>query len=276
MTLRRGVILSNMSRSKNTVIACYDLDGVLIRTYSTAFEASKVRRVFKRTIDKATRDQSMRVKNCFWRRFDIDDVPSRIEPIKKVNEVSRIRPVAMIDDFGQILKTFPSVSKAAKDANVDPHTLRDRINEKYKYVGKAKYRYLSFEECERFGYEIGGEISLTKKAIIQCDLEGKYIKSFKSINEASRCIGKSPQSIRKCLNGDYRSAYGFIWKYKDQNNVIRKRVCKIYQCDLSGKTIQSFKSVKDASSSLNISVSSINNCIRGRQKTAGGFIFKRR
>ena len=55
-----------------------------------------------------------------------------------------------VDDFGQILKTFPSVSKAAKDANVDPHTLRDRINEKYKYVGKAKYRYLSFEECAYF------------------------------------------------------------------------------------------------------------------------------
>lgn len=38
--------------------------------------------------------------------------------------------------------------------------------------------------------------------------------------------------------------------------------------------INEFKSQKEASNILNISYSSISNCCRGKQKNAGGFIFK--
>ena len=48
----------------------------------------------------------------------------------------------------------------------------------------------------------------------QYDMQGKYIKTFNSIKEASSFINGASSNIVKCLKRKTKSAYGFIWKYK--------------------------------------------------------------
>ena len=50
---------------------------------------------------------------------------------------------------------------------------------------------------------------------------------------------------------------------------------KIYQYDLDGNFIQKWDNTKVAAKHLNINTASISNCLLGKYKTAGGFIWKK-
>ena len=50
------------------------------------------------------------------------------------------------------------------------------------------------------------------KPILQCDLDGNFIREW----ECAADVGKEVKSnIRHCLKGRTKSAYGFVWKYKE-------------------------------------------------------------
>ena len=131
-----------MARVKDTVIACYSLKGKLIRVYPTATAAARSRHLFKRTIDRATRGDLLTAKNLLWRRVNKDNVPTTIEPYKKEKHSNISKRVAKVDEKGNIVKIYPSLSNAAKDNKIDPHTLRDRLNGKYSSNNKTKFRYV--------------------------------------------------------------------------------------------------------------------------------------
>jgi transcriptional regulator with XRE-family HTH domain len=60
-----------------------------------------------------------------------------------------------------------------------------------------------------------------KQPIYQYDLDGKFIAEHKTTRAASRAIGKGENSsaIVRCLNGNRKTAYGFVWKRNElQNN----------------------------------------------------------
>lgn len=131
-----------MARDKNTVIACYNLDGKLVRTYKSAAEASRCRHVYKRSIDRATRGDVLTIKNLLWRRVNINDVPKSIAPLPQRSIDRTVKKVAKIDEEGNILEIYPSLNKAAKENNIDNHTLRDRLNGKYSSINKTKFKYI--------------------------------------------------------------------------------------------------------------------------------------
>ena len=141
-----------MSRSKDTVIACYSLDGKLIKIYKTAVKAAIDNDLFFRTIDRATRNDIVTVKNMIWRRYKINEVPATISPIKKESRNTISRPIAKLDENDKIVETYKSIKYASKINKIDPHSLRDRLNNKYRCFGKTKFRYLTELEAKEFGY----------------------------------------------------------------------------------------------------------------------------
>ena len=138
----RDYIVFTMARDTSTVIACYKLNGKLVRTYPSARVASRCRHVYKRTIDRATRGDVLTVKNLLWRRVDKDNVPELIEPYKKEKHSNISKRVAKVDENGNIVKIYPSLSNAAKENKIDPHTLRDRLNGKYSSNNKTKFKFV--------------------------------------------------------------------------------------------------------------------------------------
>ena len=129
-------------RVKDTVIACYSLKGKLVRVYPTAALAAKSRHLYKRTIDRATRGDVLTAKNLLWRRVDKDNILEYIEPLAKLKVDNKTKRVAKVDENGNIVEIYPSISKAAKENKIDPHTLRDRLNGKYSSNNKTKFIYL--------------------------------------------------------------------------------------------------------------------------------------
>lgn len=53
--------------------------------------------------------------------------------------------------------------------------------------------------------------------VIQYDLNGKLVKEYPSLAEASRDAVKKRdiKTIVNCCNGKFKQAYGYIWRYKE-------------------------------------------------------------
>ena len=142
MLICEGLYSLVMSKQKDTVIACYKLNGKLVRIYPSARSAAKSRHLFPRTIDRATRGDLLTAKNLLWRRVDKDNVPLIISPYIKEKHSNIKKRVALVDDNGNITKIYPSLLSAAKENKIDPHTLRDRLNGKYSSNNKTKFKYV--------------------------------------------------------------------------------------------------------------------------------------
>ena len=75
----------------------------------------------------------------------------------------------------------------------------------------------NLEWCDRkyninYGNHIEKASNSRKKPILQYDLDGNFIREWPSATD----VGKEVRSnIGYCIRGRYKTAYGFIWKYKN-------------------------------------------------------------
>ena len=56
-----------------------------------------------------------------------------------------------------------------------------------------------------------------KKAILQFDKRGNFIKEFGGLIDAAKKFNGSKSNIWRCLNRQRKTAYGYIWQYKESN-----------------------------------------------------------
>lgn len=54
-----------------------------------------------------------------------------------------------------------------------------------------------------------------EKIVSQFDLNGKFIRDWKSLAEAERIGGFDHRGISRCASGKRKKAYGYIWRYKE-------------------------------------------------------------
>lgn len=81
----------------------------------------------------------------------------------------------------------------------------------------------NLEYCDRsynnnFGTRNKRASASCRKPILQFSKEGEFIKKWNSIVEVKKDLGFNQSNISSCCRGRYKTAYGFIWKYKDVNN----------------------------------------------------------
>lgn len=54
--------------------------------------------------------------------------------------------------------------------------------------------------------------------LMQYTLNGEYLQSFSSYGEAAKSLGKTQSShIGQCVRGERKTAYGYIWKIREEN-----------------------------------------------------------
>lgn len=122
-----------------------------------------------------------------------------------------------------------------------------------------------------------------KTAVSQYELDGRYIKSFLSISDASKITGIYYSSIRSAAGGYHKSAGGFLWR-KDNGSRddliidapipgVKDGKKRIFQYSLDGDLLGSYESLKAAQDSTGISFYALSKCANGVNKTSGGFLW---
>jgi len=126
------------------------------------------------------------------------------------------------------------------------------------------------------------KLKLSKRSIKidQYDLNGNFIKTFRSITDTCRELNIiSRSNLQSCIKGTQNTCYNFIFilhgtelNLSDKAN---KSLVSVDQYSKDGNFIKTWSSIKEASLELSISKSSISDCLNKRKKSAGKFYWIR-
>ena len=111
------------------------------------------------------------------------------------------------------------------------------------------------------------------KKVYKFDLNGNYLRSFKSVKDAALSINpeniyNTIKSIRNNCLGISKSSFGYYWSYIKQFNYSNNNRKKISQYTLSGKFIKNYNSIEEAQFDLHLN--SIAQAI-SKHYNCGGF-----
>lgn len=187
------------------------------------------------------------------------------------------RAVVCISKNGEFIKRYDSAAETEKDGFRNTDVL---LCCKNKLKTCKNYLFMFEDDYEKNGTKkyIKSEPS-RMRSIIQCDMEGRFIRKFRSLKEASALTGANRTTISGVLAKIYKSANGFIFVYEEDFPIQdlsvykqRKKGRKIAQVDItSGEIIKVFERISDAGKELDVSYKAIQKVIDKEGRTAYGY-----
>ena len=171
---------------------------------------------------------------------------------------------------GEFVKEFESRADAGRFIGVKGEDVAGAI------IRKGLCRGYYFTSSPTFDYNHIHPMS--ERKIKSYDYNGKLIKLYNNSYEASNDIGGSAENIYNCCNGQHTSAYGFIWRFQEDEFNSHKLPNKMTRCinqySMDNKYINTFNSIKDAAEYLNIKRPNISAVLSNKyasSKSAGGY-----
>lgn len=135
---------------------------------------------------------------------------------------------------------------------------------------------------EKYGVS---RMEVAGKSVFAINLSTLEVLHFRSQVEASRELGVYVQSINNVIKGRLNQAGGYYFKADDGNGIeidndkLNGIVARInftggvFAVDLNTLEVSRFESQSEASRELGVDKSNINNVIKGKRNTTGGFWF---
>lgn len=185
---------------------------------------------------------------------------------------------------GTFIQEYQTTWEVKQQTGVSQDAISSAINKNDKAKTAGGFIWIKSNEYynPNFVFNKQNYINTRLKAVIQLDLNGKYINTFESCAAAERAMGRTGNVISACCRGDVSTAYGYLWVFAveyDQNidySIHRKPTWNQYaviQLDRQFNFIAEFPSVNEAHKQTNISIACICDCCNGIQKKAGGFLW---
>lgn len=150
-----------------------------------------------------------------------------------------------------------------------PKLLNEREKYWIKYYNSYKKGYNATEGGQ------GGDF--VGKPVLAYDLQGNYIKSFKSAKACAEELGLAYVTVHSVLKQRRKSCKNLQLKYKEDNRKITAYKSNaggakpIYQLTKDEVIIKEWDSAAQAARELNLDNSTITKCLKGKLKTCGGF-----
>ena len=100
-----------------------------------------------------------------------------------------------------------------------------------------------------------------KKPVTAYNLDGTKYRDFDSLTDAAQFLNGKINNIHSVLSGNSKSAYGYMWKYKSNEESNEKSIDQyqkkqigihIYQFDFNGNLLKQFESKKDVINFFNV------------------------
>lgn len=123
--------------------------------------------------------------------------------------------VYQFDKLGNFIKEYKSITEASKETNTDKSGIHACISGRRATAGgfiwsKDKNIHLA-------------NVEMKQKVVNVYSLNRKYLMQFNSPVDAALSVFNDKNKIHgisKCLNGDTKTAYGYIWEYANKGVAI--------------------------------------------------------
>lgn len=198
-------------KSRSKPVYQYSLDGKFIRKFDTVTEASKFIGCNSSKINSCC-NLKIKTSGGYQWRYEYHDY---IDAIKSITRAQmNDNEIVQIDKLGNIVREFSSTKEASllyEDSNKAYNTIKACLSNNI----KSAYGYIWIYKIDLDGFNINNYIQYSPhmKEIKQYDLDMNYLRTFKSISDASKEVNGATGNISKCCLGKYKTAYGYIWKY---------------------------------------------------------------
>jgi hypothetical protein len=168
-------------------------------------------------------------------------------------------------------------------ALVDLHSKQRRIYDRNRFKKIIVYSYDEF-------IQQGLEKSTTTycKQVSQYSFEGRRIQTYPSSSAASQALMISASGITSVLKGRQVSCGGFVWRYgkkgrtnmkklREERSMHRKKLIgqKLTQYSAKGKRVATYLTIADAARETGISSGDLSETLKGKQRSAGGYVWKK-
>lgn len=182
---------------------------------------------------------------------------------------------------GILLCQYPSMSQASRITNITVSAISACCLNKLKQAGGFQWKIKNDEKLIQQNIDT----NIHGRKILQYNLKGRYLKSYKTLKQASQSTNIAICNISQACLGKAKTAGNFQWKYCMPKQKIIKNIQPITKEQLKGckKTIQydkqnnfiaQYQSLTEASLQTGFSIQGISACCLGKKKTYKGFIWK--
>lgn len=122
------------------------------------------------------------------------------------------KPVYCYTKTGEFVKEYKNIKSAAKDVDGLPDNIRAVIDKRKKSYRGFQWSYVKTDKHDMYKVEFSYHPNKCK-AVDQFTLDGKYIKTYRSIHEAARDNAIDRSNLQDALRKKRKSAGGYKWSY---------------------------------------------------------------
>lgn len=222
-----------------------------------------------------------------WQEYYEVNDPDRLREIRRKQFDTQKYGVVQIDDDGNILGQFESLSDAAKSVGGMPGHISSVCSGKRQRAYGFAWKYADVNFTSNKKGNASNHNPSNKRSIYRYDLHGAFVREYESIAAAAKELGVASAHISAACLNKRQTAYGSIWKFANGDRSTlskeelerriadRSSVKKIAQFDLaSGEFIREFDSLRDAAAFVGCSPSAISAVCSSKRKQSCGYIWK--
>ena len=262
--------------------------GEVIHTFESIAEASRQTGILKNSIIQTLGGKYRHAGKFLWRqkgdRSTVDLLQSPPSTKRDPIPIEQLDPVT-----GEVIQSFKSIAEAMRQTGILSGSISRALNGKQRHAGTYLWRRQGDQTIPDL-FESPPMLE-TKKRVVPVEqldpYSGNVIRSFKSVNEASRETGILQNSISQALNGIHLHAGTYVWRRKYEKTAPEvfeypstqekgKVPVPVEQLDpYSGCVIQRYESIEEASQQSRIPSGDIDKVLSGKRRHAGLFLWKR-
>lgn len=215
----------------------YDFNGHFISSYSSISEA--IRQISDRFPNASTANIcyacNKKINSAYgyvWRYRRDKNNNDKDLPKEEAAVIKRKSTVNQYNLNGKYLATYLTIKDAIIDnkLTVSQSAITNACNGTTKSSGGFMWRYysdvqsvedlsISWEKTKVSGIDTWH----SSRPVIQYDLNGNFIQEYQSCAAAAKAVGMSqPSGISRACSGTRKTAKGFLWKYKDEQQEVHK------------------------------------------------------
>lgn len=175
-------------------------DGSFIKEWFSAVEAERSFHGSSNVLENCLLGKVYTQWGYCWSYLKMDKFPIHermVNPKEKKVEMYSLK--------GELLETFSSIAEAVRKTGCERSAIKRCCRGELKSHGGYIWK------CSEILYE--KKYNNTAKKVQQiCPENNEVIQVFNSISQAAKSLGKETSLIRRALNDEKRTAYGYKWK----------------------------------------------------------------
>jgi hypothetical protein len=271
----------------NTIpVLQFDLNGKFIKEFQSLKKAAMACGISSSQI--SINSVKPRFAGGFQWRYKSDPIFNNgiidIEPLPSPYHASK-RAIFQFDLDGNFIKSYPSILEACNSIKGNYHRITQCARKLENTAHGFQWRYKNdpvFKKNKMRKIDpIPQAFIHQSNTILQYNLNGEFIREYKSIAEAAEISGVYALYISACLRGKTKTTGEFQWLYKKNSKIAEKipaiklnrkpPLKPVLQFSLDGKFIKEYESAIKAADELNIPLNDIKRYIYKKNKNGSGF-----